>query len=143
MVQATKPSDLGDLAEALRDVMMVARRRAAGSTHDKSVIMLLVQLMTHGPLRASDLADRACLDLSTVSRHLAALEAEGYVVRTPDPDDGRAHLLAATKDGQRLVREAREKRLAMLADALHDWSDAERSELIRLTRKLADSLETS
>jgi DNA-binding MarR family transcriptional regulator len=136
------PHDLNDLADALRDVMMGARRKAAGSAHDKSVLGLLSHLMTVGPLRASDLADRACLDLSTVSRHLSALESEGYINRTPDPDDGRAHLLAVTKSGQRLVREAREQRLAMLADALKGWSDADRSDLIRLTRQLADSLET-
>ena len=142
--ESSKPaqSDLADLADALRDVMMVARRKAAGSSHDKSVLTLLSHLMTVGPLRASELADRACLDLSTVSRHLSALESEGYLDRTPDPDDGRAYLLAVTKSGQRLVREAREQRLAMLADAMKDWSDSDRSELIRLTRQLADSLET-
>lgn len=131
-----------DLAEALRDVMMAGRRKAVGSAHDKSVFALLSQLMTFGPLRASDLAEHACLDLSTVSRHLSALETDGYVTRTPDPADGRATLLAVTKSGQRLVREAREQRLAMLAKALHDWSDVDRSDLIRLTRQLADSLET-
>jgi DNA-binding MarR family transcriptional regulator len=142
--ESSKPaqSDLADLADALRDVMMVARRKAVGSSHDKSVLTLLSHLMTVGPLRASELADRACLDLSTVSRHLSALESEGYLDRTPDPDDGRAYLLAVTKSGQRLVREAREQRLAMLADAMKDWSDSDRSELIRLTRQLADSLET-
>jgi DNA-binding MarR family transcriptional regulator len=141
MVQATKKPDLAELAEALRDVMFVARRKASESAHDKSVFTLLAHLMSVGPLRASDLADRACLDLSTVSRHLSALESDGYIVRTPDPDDRRAHLLEVTENGQQLVREAREKRLAMLATALEDWSDAERTELIRLTRRLADSLE--
>ena len=158
MVQATKsPSvkptarksrggaskqQLAGLAEALRDVVLIARRKAAGSAHDKSVFALMSQLMTAGPLRASDLAERTCLDLSTVSRHVSALEAEGYVSRTPDPADGRATLLAVTKTGQRMVREAREQRLGMLAEALKSWSDADRDDLIRLTRQLADSLET-
>ena len=149
MVQATKrPSqaipkqDLVDLVEALRDVMMVGRRKAAGSAHDKSVFALLSLLMTAGPLRSSELAERACLDLSTVSRHVSALEEDGYISRTPDPDDGRATLVAVTKAGQRLVKETREQRLAMVADALKGWSDADRSDLIRLTRQLADSLET-
>ena len=136
------PRDLVDLADALRDVMIVARKKSAGSAHDKSVLTLLWHLMTFGPLRASELADRALLDLSTVSRHLSALESDGYITRTPDPADGRAHLLAVTKSGQKLVREARAQRLAMLADALKGWSDADRSDLIRLIRQLADSLET-
>ncbi|MFL6071687.1 MAG: MarR family winged helix-turn-helix transcriptional regulator [Actinomycetes bacterium] len=134
--------ELVDLADALRDVMIVARRKSAGSAHDKSVLTLLWHLMTFGPLRASELADRSLLDLSTVSRHLSALESDGYITRTADPADGRAHLLAVTKSGQKLVRQARAQRLAMLADALKGWSDADRSDLIRLIRQLADSLET-
>ncbi|HEX5018700.1 MAG TPA: MarR family transcriptional regulator [Actinomycetes bacterium] len=148
MVQATSAGlhgvpkeDLLDLVEALRGVMMAGRRKAAGSEHDKSVFALLSQLMTAGSLRASELAERACLDLSTVSRHISALESNGYVSRTPDPDDGRATLLAVTKAGQKLVRETREQRLTMVASALKDWSDADRADLIRLTRRLAESLE--
>ena len=99
------PEELVALAEGLRDVMIIARRKAAGSAHDKSVVMLLSHLMTLGPLRASDLSERACLDLSTVSRHLSALEADGYVTRTPDPDDGRAQLLSVTPSGEKLVKE--------------------------------------
>ena len=144
MVQAiTVPDrdDLVGLAEGLRDVMVNARRQASGSAHDKSVVVLLSQLMAHGPLRASDLSERACLDLSTVSRHLSALESDGFVVRTPDPEDGRAHLLSVTAAGEELVTELREQRLAMLADALDGWSDDDRRDLIRLIRQLADSLE--
>jgi len=145
MVQATKNAsrqDLADLAEGLRDVMRGARRQASGSAHDKSVVMLLSHLMTVGPLRASDLSERACLDLSTVSRHLSGLEADGYVTRTPDPDDGRAQLLSVTPSGEQLVKEVRKQRLAMLAQALDGWSDTDRLQLIRLIRRLADSLET-
>jgi DNA-binding MarR family transcriptional regulator len=111
--------------------------------HDKSVVALLSQLMQSGPIRATDLADRVGLDLSTISRHLRSLEGDGHVARKPDPDDGRATLLAITRSGQRVVRQAREQRTAMLAEALDDWSDADRTELIRLTRRLADSLETA
>jgi DNA-binding MarR family transcriptional regulator len=151
MVQATKAvrprpqpprHELVDLAEGLRDVMLIARRKTSGSAHDKSVVMLLSHLMSMGPLRASDLSERACLDLSTVSRHLRTLEEDGYVTRTPDPDDRRAQLLTVTPSGEDLVATVRAQRLDMLAQALDGWSDADRSELIRLTRQLANSLET-
>ena len=145
MVQATTSPDRDDLvglAEGLRDVVVNARRQASGSAHDKSVVLLLSQLMASGPLRASDLSEHACLDLSTVSRHVSALESDGLVVRSPDPEDGRAQLLSVTAAGEQLVQELREQRLAMLARALEDWSDDDRRDLIRLIRRLADSLET-
>ena len=139
---ASSIADMTALVEALRDVVFTVRRKAPGSMHDKSVVALLAQLMQLGPTRATDLADLVGLDLSTISRHLRTLEADGHVARKPDPDDGRATLLAVTRSGQRVVRQAREQRIAMLAEALDNWSDADRAGLIRLTRQLADSLET-
>ena len=141
--RSAESDDTAALVEALRDVVFTVRRKAPGSMHDKSVVALLSQLMHSGPIRATDLADRVGLDLSTISRHLRSLEDDGHVARRPDPADGRATLLAVTRSGQRVVRQAREQRTAMLAEALDDWSDADRNELIRLTRQLADSLETA
>ena len=142
MVQATK-EDLTELADALRDVVMAARKQPSASAHDKSVVALLAHLTMVGPLRGSDLAERACLDASTVSRHLQSLEADGYLVRTPDPEDGRATLLQITKAGERVVADARQQRLAVLSDAVADWPEKDVATLTRLTRRLAESLEGS
>jgi DNA-binding MarR family transcriptional regulator len=150
MMQATKEktprgktSDLAQLADALRDVVMAARRQSTGSAHDKSVVALLAHLTMVGPLRGGDLAERACLDASTVSRHLRALESDGYLVRTPDPEDGRATLLQVTKAGERVVAEARQQRLVMLSEAVADWAEKDVATLTRLTQRLAESLEGS
>ncbi len=139
-MQATK-TNLTPLADALRDVFMAARRRFTGSEQDKSVIALLAQLTACGPLRSADLAERACLDPSTVSRHLGSLEGDGYVDRTPDPDDGRAALLQVTDAGERYLAEVRQQRLAVLSDALSHWSDKDIATLTRLNRRLAEDLE--
>ena len=141
-MQATKPDLLG-LADSLRDVVMAVRRQSTGSAHDTSVVALLAHLTRVGPLRGSDLAERACLDASTVSRHLRSLETDGYLVRTPDPEDGRATLLQVTKAGERVVADARRQRLEMLSDAVSDWSEEDLATLTHLTRRLADSLERS
>jgi DNA-binding MarR family transcriptional regulator len=144
MMPTTKATrvELEKLADALRDVAMVARRQAARSAQDTSVVGLLAHLMAGGPLRAGDLAERACLDPSTVSRHLGALEADGCLVRTPDPEDGRATLLQITPAGEQLVAEARSERLGLLSDAVSGWSEKDVIALTRLTRRLADSMES-
>ena len=142
MVHATK-TDLTPLADALRDVFMAARRRFSGSEQDKSVIALLAQLTASGPLRAAELAEHACLDPSTVSRHLDALEGAGYVDRTPDPGDGRATLLRATPSGERHLSEVRRQRLEVLSNAVSGWSDKDIATLTRLNERLAQDLEQS
>lgn len=139
-MQATK-SQLGELADALRDIVMTARRQASESAHDTAVIGLLAHLVATGPLRASELAERAWLDPSTVSRHLRSLETDGFLVRTPDPDDGRATRLEVTSAGRDLVRDARQQKLARLGMAVADWSADDLATLTRLTRRLADSME--
>lgn len=140
VVHATK-TELTPLADALRDVFMSARRKFAGSEQDKSVVALLAQLTSAGPLRAADLAERACLDPSTVSRHLGSLESDGYVDRLPDPDDGRATLLQVTAAGEGFLKQVRKQRLAVLSDAVSDWSDKDLAALTRLSRRLAKDLE--
>ncbi len=142
MVQATKDS-LRELGEGLRDIVLALRGAASGSPQESAVVALLSHLIALEPVRAGELAERACLDPSTVSRHLRSLEADGLLVRTPDPEDGRATLLEVTASGRRAVQTAREQRLAFLADAVSGWPDDDVATLTRLIRRLADSMETT
>ena len=57
-------------------------------------------------LRMQDLAARAVLSRTRVSRIVGELEAAGYVERRPDPDDGRASLVALTPAGREALRRA-------------------------------------
>jgi DNA-binding MarR family transcriptional regulator len=57
-------------------------------------------------LRMQDLAARAVLSRTRVSRIVGELETVGYVERRPDPDDGRASLVALTPDGREALRRA-------------------------------------
>ena len=57
-------------------------------------------------LRMQDLGARAVLSRTRVSRIVAELEAEGYVERQPDPDDGRAALATITPAGRAALKQA-------------------------------------
>jgi DNA-binding MarR family transcriptional regulator len=57
-------------------------------------------------LRMQDLAARAVLSRTRVSRIVGELEAAGCVERRPDPDDGRASLVAVTAEGRDALRRA-------------------------------------
>jgi len=122
--------------------VLAARRRFGGSEQDKSVVALLAQLLATGPTRATDLAELAGLDLSTVSRHLSTLEADGYVDRAADPADGRATLLHVSPAGQRYLAEVRRQRREVLAEAVAGWSEKNLTTLTRLTRRLAKDMES-
>ena len=66
-----------------------------------------------GALHASDLADRLRVSRQAVAQAIRALEAHGYVVRSPDSADARALLITLTSRGREALRVMRANSLAV------------------------------
>nr|WP_255497351.1 MULTISPECIES: MarR family transcriptional regulator [unclassified Mycolicibacterium] len=66
-----------------------------------------------GALHASDLADRLRVSRQAVAQAVRALDAHGYVVRSPDETDARAVLIALTPRGHQALRVMRANALAV------------------------------
>jgi DNA-binding MarR family transcriptional regulator len=113
----------------------------AGRPLERAAYGLLSRIASGGPERLSALAAGICVDLSTVSRQVAALEAEGLVRRTPDPTDRRASLIEATETGAEVFAQNRSKWLGALRELLADWTSAERQEFARLFARLSEAME--
>ncbi len=84
-----------------------------------------------GPLTLGVLAAAEQVRPPTMTRLIAALEAEGLVVREPDPRDGRGVLVRATAAGQRLLDEGRTRRTSALAGQLAALAPEELATLAR------------
>ena len=65
---------------------------------------LLATLVEFGPASQAALGRRSCIDRSDVVAALNELEADGYVDRSPDPDDGRRNIITITTSGRRQYR---------------------------------------
>ncbi|MEU6831528.1 MarR family transcriptional regulator [Nocardia beijingensis] len=78
---------------------------------------------------ATELAEHFLLDKSTVSRQVAALERLGYLTREVDPANRRNHVLRATPAGQRIAREAEQRRREAFAERFRDWDDDDLAKL--------------
>jgi DNA-binding MarR family transcriptional regulator len=120
--------------------MRDSRRDPSGIGLDRAAYHLLSRLATDGPGRLSALAVDMGVDLSVVSRQVAALEAAGLVVRTPDPSDRRASRVAATDAGVDLFHRNRAELRRKLRVLLADWTEAERIEFARLMRRFNEAL---
>jgi len=107
---------------------------------ERAGYLLLGRIVADGPARVSTLADDLALDLSTVSRQVAALEAAGLVGRTTEASDRRASVIAATDLGVAVFDRNRAIWLATLRDLLADWTAAERAAFARLFARLNDSI---
>ncbi|HMM95256.1 MarR family transcriptional regulator [Phycicoccus sp.] len=141
---STPTALLGD--ELLRVVKLIHVARARAPRQHPLVDPMAYPLLFHlkrSTLRVSELADAVHSDVSTVSRQVSTLVDLGFVTREPDPDDGRAHVLAVTADGTALLTGIRESRDRWLQDLLADWTDDEVGSLTTALARLAADLETS
>ena len=102
---------------------------------------LLVPLESDGEQRCSALAARVGVDVSVVSRQVAALERAGHVERRPDPHDGRASLIRLSASGAAALAQTRALRSEWAADALADWTEDDARRLGDLIERLAADLD--
>lgn len=108
---------------------------------EKVGYVLLAHLVHVGPERATALAEAVHSDLSTISRQVAALVRAGWIERRPDPEDGRAYLLAATDEGVEVFRRISERRNEHLARILDGWPEGDGETLTRLLHRFNDDFE--
>jgi DNA-binding MarR family transcriptional regulator len=79
-------------------------RRTGTADVSPGALSALSSLVSAGPCRLGDLAAREGVVAPTMTRIVAVLEEGGLVRRTPDPQDGRAVLVAASDAGTALVQ---------------------------------------
>lgn len=107
---------------------------------DRAAFLLLHRLENEGPLGVKALAGAMGIDSSTVTRQVAPLVDQGLVRRVPNPDDGRAVVLALTPAGRLRLEQVRESRRGFVADLTSEWSREEREVFTVLLTRLNTTL---
>ena len=112
--------------------------RGGGRRHhlERSWYLLLRTMARIGPAPVSALARALGLDPSTVTRQLAAMVADGLVVRRTDDRDRRSTIIALSDHGRRRMEATRRQRCRTLEELLRDWTPAEQHVLGALLGKL-------
>ena len=99
---------LDEIGELLAIMLRISRRiENADEPMTATQRLALIEVAIVGPLRLSNLAARMDTTPATASRAIDVLQRYELVVRRPDPDDGRATLIAATPKGKRWTDERR------------------------------------
>jgi DNA-binding MarR family transcriptional regulator len=141
VVQATVSTKDDDaLAGALYAVVLRLSRLPVDEPVDKAGLAVLHETRRLGTIRPSDLAAQMRLDLSTISRHLRALEQQGMVQRTADPDDARAQRISITGRGGDVLNRVMDRRAATISGAIAHWPERDRQSLRQLLGTLAVDL---
>jgi MarR family transcriptional regulator, 2-MHQ and catechol-resistance regulon repressor len=139
--EATLDRDAVALQQAVADLVRVYqfRDRDRICCHDVSVTQCyaLETLVEHGPMRLSALAERLFLDKSTTSRVVNTLVRKGYVDQRADTTDGRAMLINATRQGQRLCTRITSDLVDQQKQLLGDLAPEIRAGVVQVIQRLA------
>ena len=135
-----------NLVYQIFDLQRAVRCVAAASMRGQDTGVALqgvLRFVGEGESRATHLAERLGVSAPVLSRHIAELEEHGYVLRRPDPEDGRAQLIALSASGAEKLRRIEDQRTATLQGLLQDWSEDDVELTARTLKKLAESLRNS
>ncbi|HEX3512064.1 MAG TPA: MarR family transcriptional regulator [Solirubrobacteraceae bacterium] len=139
--------ELGPLASDLRVVLgQLIRRLRAEHRFPLSHGAVLGRLDREGTASIGDLAVAERVRSQSMTQTVADLEAEGLIVRRPDPGDGRRTLIELTARGRDALAADRRKRDGWLAGAIAaELTPADQRLLARalvLLQRLAESAPT-
>jgi|SRR5262245_34230568 len=133
--------DLSSTADRFHSAAIHALRYAAredpASGLSAARLSALSVLVFGGPKTLGELAATEQVRPPTMTRIVQGLEEEGLVVRAPDRTDRRVSRVRATARGKRVLQQARERRIAKLADRLASLAENELA-VVREAAELVD-----
>lgn len=119
---------------------LAAPRAKAGFGDIREPHMQIFGNVRMGGVRLTELADRAQLSLAAASELINELQEMGYLIRRPDPADGRAKLIDLTPRGRDAMSAAGHR----VADIERRWSQLvganDFTQMCRTMQRLLDEL---
>ncbi len=80
-----------------------------------------IHLVRHNPgITQAQVREKLKIDKGAAARRASSLEAKGYLIRKPNPDDGRSQLLYATDKAENLKNSK-----AHIEEVFYEWLLAE------------------
>lgn len=126
--------DPEELSTEVRRAVVRLHRRLRFEKADESLGdtagSVLRRLVRHGPHSLREMSELEHVTPPAMTQTMNSLAAAGYVVRAPDPTDGRKVSFVATADGVALAAETRRRRHSWLVAQLSELSPAERRALL-------------
>ncbi|CAB5132673.1 Transcriptional regulator, MarR family [Olavius algarvensis associated proteobacterium Delta 3] len=103
----------------------------------------IMEVLLHkGPMTINRIGEKVLLTSGSMTTAVNRLQNSGLVERIQDPADGRCFFVHLTKTGRHVIRDAFENHRNRLESVAEILTEEERSELVRLLKKLGYHAET-
>ena len=135
--QVPGPLSIDEVAEALPARVAVLTRLFLKRTGISRMEAGVLSAVRDGPRRITDLAEREGCTQPGITRLVDRLQDRGWLVREPDPRDGRVVLVALTADGQAAADQLR----GVYRDMLHGEMGKLAAEDVRVLARAVEVLD--
>jgi MarR family 2-MHQ and catechol resistance regulon transcriptional repressor len=118
----------------------------AQTGHALSDFTIMEALLHKGPMPISKIGQKVLLTSGSMTAAINRMESKGLVKRIQDPSDGRCFYVHLTQKGRKTIKIAYAKHAKKLEKIAGVLSDKERTELVRLLKKIglfAESFKTN
>jgi DNA-binding MarR family transcriptional regulator len=133
-VQQPATHDIADkLHSAAIHLLRSLRRVDSASGLSASRMSALSVVVFAGPVTLGRLAEAEQVTAPTMTRMVRGMESDGLVRRKSDDNDRRVVWITATAKGRKILQEGRERRIALLAEAIEGLSSKDQSLLLQAT----------
>jgi DNA-binding MarR family transcriptional regulator len=125
-----------NLMEGMRDLhlrmhrLLNDRMRNQGASLSQLKLLLFIERSVS--IRAIDISEAFGYAPRTVTEAIDALERDGLILRTPDPNDRRAKRITITDEGRAVIRDVDPCRHAFTAQVFEVLTQADQDEMQRL-----------
>ena len=130
------------LGRAAKAIDTADRASIAETGLNVSDFSILEALLHKGPLPINTIGEKVLLTSGSMTAAANRLEKRDLVKRIQDPSDGRCFYLHLTKSGRQLIKGVFEKHSTNLEKVAGILTAEERSELVRLLKKIGQHAQT-
>ncbi|PLV59410.1 MarR family winged helix-turn-helix transcriptional regulator [Thermotoga sp. KOL6] len=102
---------------------------------------ILQKIYFEGPKRPGELSVLLGVAKSTISGLVKRLETDGFIVRSPDSTDGRAHILDITEKGVKVIEKVIERRENFIEKIVNELGKEKAEEILKLLKELKSAME--
>jgi len=126
---------LRQVGDCLRSTLE-ERLSIEGISHGRFMLLVILDRDPERPLAASELAEHACVTKQTITSLTDGLEKDGFIARSPHPQDRRSVMIQLLPKGSELLKRIMPPMYRRQVEMMKDLTREEQLLLTRLLKKV-------